>query len=302
MRAVAEEAVHERNHDAEHHQPRGSRVGREQEAEYGSAHCGTNDLPFAFIPFRDGAPEQGPNGKGEGDEKRDLSTSRRIAILSVHERWQPVSETVEGYRLEEMKDCQHDDAPAVWRTKYLGKTRLAHTRRRRCVRCRQRTDKVRLCMPVKQGGNTFSIPHEAIPGKPARRLRKEAAEYPNGEGARSAYHNEPPPPLNVQGVVRHKQPAQQSEYRNGRLDDRERKGKRSSAKIAWNYLRRIGVDGNQLSADRNRTDHAYGIDSDGRVLHGHQGRRHSVAKCKASKSRTSPTAVSDSAQTNRSYK
>src|SRR5579864_4787000 len=277
-------------------------MDREQEAEYGRARCRTYDLPFAFIPLRDTAPHQRPNGKSERDEKRDLSTSRRVVILRVNECWQPVSKTIESHRLEEMEDCQHDDAPPVWRTKCLGKTRLAHTRRRRRVRCRQRTAKVRLCMPLKQGSNPFSIPHEAIPGKPARRLRKEAAEYPNGEGARSAYHNEPPPPLNVQRVVRHKQPAQQSEYRNGRLDDRERKGKRSSAKIAWNYLRRIGVDGNQLSADRNRTDHAYGIDSDGRVLHGHHSRRHSVAKCKASESRTSPTAVSDSAQTKGSCK
>src|SRR5258708_15952113 len=122
MRAIAQEAVHERNQDAQHHQSQRSGMGCEQEAEYGSA-CGcANDLPLAFVPFRDGAPEQGPNGKSESDEKRDLIASRRIVILPADQRWQPVSETVESYRLEEMEDCQHDGAPAVWRTKDFGKT------------------------------------------------------------------------------------------------------------------------------------------------------------------------------------
>ena len=68
-RARAEEAVHERNQDAEHHQSQGSGVDREQEAEYGRAYCSAHDRPFPFIPFRDGAPKQGANRKGEGDEK-----------------------------------------------------------------------------------------------------------------------------------------------------------------------------------------------------------------------------------------
>src|SRR5712671_5423741 len=122
MRAIAQEAVHERNQDAEHHQSQGCRMGCEQEAEYRGA-CGcANDLPLAFVPFRDGTPEQGADGKSESDEKRDLSASRRIVILPADQRWQPVSETVESYRLEEMEDCKHHGAPAVWRTKYFGKT------------------------------------------------------------------------------------------------------------------------------------------------------------------------------------
>jgi hypothetical protein len=38
-------------------------MGREQEAEYGSTYRSANYLPFAFIPFRDDAPEQWPNGE-----------------------------------------------------------------------------------------------------------------------------------------------------------------------------------------------------------------------------------------------
>src|SRR5580704_3450752 len=186
MRAIAEKAVHERNQDAEHHQSQGCGVGREQEAEYGRAYCSTNNLPFAFILFRNGGPEQGPNGKSEGDEKRNLSTSRRILILYVNQRWQPVSETIESYRLEEMEDCQHDGAPAIWRTKYFGKTRLGNVPRSRRLRCRQRMAKVRLCVTLKNGGNPFRFFHEAIPGKPAWRLWEEAAEHTHDEGARSA--------------------------------------------------------------------------------------------------------------------
>src|ERR1700676_958656 len=225
MRAIAEKAVHERNRDAEYHQSQGSSVGREQEAEYGRTYCSANNLPFAFVLFRNGGPEQGPNGKSEGDEKRDLSTSRRIAILGIHECGQPGSETMESYRLEEMEDCQHNGAPAVWRTKYFGKTRLGNMLRSRRLRCRQRLAKVRLCMTLKNGGNPFRFFHEAIPGKPAWRLWEEAAEHPHNEGARSAHQHEPSPPLNVERSMRHQEPGQQREHRNGRLDDRERKGK-----------------------------------------------------------------------------
>src|ERR1700736_3563909 len=67
VRAIAQKAVHESTQDAE--------CGR----TYGSA----NNLPLTFVFFRDGAPEQGPNGKSESDEKRDLGASRRIIILCV---------------------------------------------------------------------------------------------------------------------------------------------------------------------------------------------------------------------------
>src|ERR1700722_8509794 len=302
MRGIAQEAVHERNQDAQHHQFQRSGVSREQKAEYGRAHCGSNDLPLAFVPFCDCAPEQGPNGKGEGDEKRDLSTSRRIMILRIHECWQPVTETIESYRLEEMEDRQHHGAPAVWRTKYLGNTCLSRTLQRRRHWCRQRVAQVLLCMSLKNRGNTFRPPQQAVPGKPAGRLRDGTAEYPNHEGARSANQREPSPPLNLQGSVRHQLPSQKSEHRNVCLDDREREGKRSSPQIAWNYLRRIGVECNQLSPDRNRIDYAHCIDSDGRVLHSHQGCRRSVAQGRASEGRATAPAIGDSPQHDRSQK
>src|SRR4029077_15420288 len=96
-------------------------MGREQQAEYCRTCCSANDLPFAFILFRDRAPEQRSNGKSEGDKKRDLSALRPIMILCVNECWQPVSKTIEGYCLEEMEDRQHDGSAAVWRTKHLRK-------------------------------------------------------------------------------------------------------------------------------------------------------------------------------------
>jgi hypothetical protein len=136
--------------------------------------------------------------KSEGNEKQDPSTSRRIVILRVHECWQQVSETIECCRLEKMEDCRHYGAAAVWWTKYLGKTRLGHMFQRRRVRCRQRMAKVRLRMPLKNGGHAFGILLESIPGEPAWRLREEAAEYPNNEGARS----EPEPPTPDLGLDR----------------------------------------------------------------------------------------------------
>ena len=48
-------------------------MSREQQAEYGGAHCSGNDLPFSFICFRDDAPQQRLNRESESDEKRDLS-------------------------------------------------------------------------------------------------------------------------------------------------------------------------------------------------------------------------------------
>jgi hypothetical protein len=70
MRTIAEKAVHERNQDAEYHQSQGSGVGREQHAEYGCAYGSANNLPFAFISFRDDAPEQGSNGKSKSEALR----------------------------------------------------------------------------------------------------------------------------------------------------------------------------------------------------------------------------------------
>jgi len=84
------------------------------------------------------------------------------------------------------------------------------------------------------------------------------------------------------------------------LDDREGEGKRSSAEIARNYLRGVGVECNQLSTDRNRGGQAYGIDRDGRVLHGHHGRRRGVAERKASEGRAPSPAIRDSSQSDRS--
>src|SRR5579863_1987634 len=166
MRAIAQEAIHQRNQDPEHHESEGSGVGREQEAECGRAYCSSNDLPFAFILFRDGAPQQGSNGKSERDEKRDLSTSRCIAILRVNECWQPVSETVESYRLKEMEDCQHDGPPAVWRSKYFGETCLSCVSRPQCLQCGQPMAKVYFCMLLENGGNEFCIFQAAVPGEP----------------------------------------------------------------------------------------------------------------------------------------
>src|SRR3981081_4509669 len=102
--------------------------------------------------------------------------------------------------------------------------------------------KVCLRMPLKNGGNAFRIFRVAMPGKPAWRLRKEAAEYPDDEGTRSADQHDPPPPLNMQRSARHKEPTQQSEYRDRRLNACKGQCKHASTEMAWNYLRRIGVE------------------------------------------------------------
>ncbi len=66
----------------------------------------------------------------------------------------------------------------------------------------------------------------------------------------------------MQRGVRHKEPAQQSEYRNGRLDDCKGEGKYAATEMAWNYLRCVSVECNQLRADGNRVDQPYCIDRD----------------------------------------
>ena len=88
-------------------------------------------------------------------------------ILRSDQRWQPVSETVKSYRLEEIEDCQHDSASAVWRMKDLGKTLFAHVLQRRRLRHRQRMAKVGLCMPVKNRGHAFCFSQVAVSDKPA---------------------------------------------------------------------------------------------------------------------------------------
>jgi hypothetical protein len=60
-----------------------------------------------------------------------------------------------------------------------------------------------------------------------------------------------------------KEPAQQSEYRNGRLDDSEGECEHASTEMARKYLRCISVERNQLRTDGNRVDQSYYIDSDG---------------------------------------
>jgi hypothetical protein len=55
-----------------------------------------------------------------------------------------------------------------------------------------------------------------------------------------------------------------------------------------------------LGADRNRTHQANCINSDGRILHGHQGCRRSVPERKASEGRAPPPVIRDSAQSDRS--
>ncbi len=55
MRAIAHEAVHKNNQDAEHHQSGGSSVCREQHAEYGCTYGRANNLPLALKLFRNDA-------------------------------------------------------------------------------------------------------------------------------------------------------------------------------------------------------------------------------------------------------
>jgi hypothetical protein len=83
MRAIAHKAVHESNKDAEQHQSQGSRVRREYHAEYGCANRGANNLPLAFVPFRDGAPEQGPIGPSLVNV--DLSLIKNIRLSRISE-------------------------------------------------------------------------------------------------------------------------------------------------------------------------------------------------------------------------
>jgi len=49
--------------------------------------------------------------------------------------------------------------------------------------------------------------------------------------------------------VGHKEPAQQSQYRNGGLDDCKGEGEYAATEMAWNYLRCVSVECNQLRAD-----------------------------------------------------